>query len=93
MDSPWSGLMGGEDIYSGMEQGQNNLMGMADQYNALATQDQYPSFPNQAGLGSQNAFMPTQSAAPQQKAQLDTAPMNAPGGPNPWMLSGEALAR
>lgn len=86
--NPWSGLaeqdqMQADKAMSGPSQNMQTMQTMQAQYSKQA----YPSFPNEAGVGSQNAFQMQSSHPPQPMISQGTSNVN------PWSFQGEALSR
>lgn len=93
-----------DDVTGQMQAGTQNLQNMgAAAQNYSNASSPYPTLPNSAGLGSQNAFQPPQSSnvgAPSLQANPQTggSPLYTPPdagsrGFNPWSLQGEAMSR
>lgn len=99
-ENPWAGIASADSATAatGVPEGMQNLQGMQDasaQYSQMSAP--YPSFPNSAGLGSQNAFSaapPTPAFAPSPGVHggSEFSPPVSQGF-NPWSLSGESNAR
>jgi hypothetical protein len=99
--NPWSGAAATDaaqipgQVQSGM-QGLAGMQGQMQQYGQMS--GAYPTYPNQGGFGSQDAFGSSQggsqaiAAGPAQES-APAAPMAADRGFNPWSLTGEANAR
>lgn len=100
--NPWAGQVQGDSAYASQQTAQSQqALGAAQQTmtnysNATAP---YPTYPNSAGVGSQNAFG---SAPPQAASPAPATPTisgdgmlgtTTSSGFNPWSLKGEALAR
>lgn len=103
--NPWAGVGEQDQAYATAQQGQSqqNMNNMQQTYNNYAGQTApYPTFPNSAGLGSQNAYaqpqpeispMITPSLGGSQNTDSNLNTNTSLRGANPWSLSGEANAR
>lgn len=74
-----------------LAKGRANLSGLQSQMSGMQNMDQYPSFPNSGGLGSQQAYANQPPVQSQQQYQASPTPMTT--GANPWSFQGEAMAR
>lgn len=78
-----------EDFSHQIDQGQKNMQGMQGKMDQFAqASSPYPSFPNSAGLGSQNAY--SQGG---QSGSVIAPPTSGTTTVNPWSFQGEALSR
>ncbi len=88
-ESPW--LSGINAAQSQMQTDQGAVPGQIQAAQSTLTglqgqqASEYPSFPNQAGIGSQTGY---QEAQPPQQA-----PQTGPSATNPWAFTGPALSR
>lgn len=83
--NPWTDIAQADSgiAQAGVTQGQQDLAGLQSQMQSYSQQSSpYPSYPNAGGLGSQQAFGPSQPA-----------PAVAGSSTNPWSFQGEANAR
>lgn len=103
--NPWQGMIPGDSqaATAGLQQGQQNLQSMGQGMTSYANTSggAYPTFPNSAGLGSQDGGNSSVQAA-QAPAAAPSAPApdfstalsdaSSRGG-NPWSFKGEAMSR
>lgn len=101
--NPWASTPGEtEAIQTQVNQGTQNVQNMATAGANYAQQSApYPSYPNSAGLGSQNAFGApavqvdaTNAASSSAVSAASATPTDSGSrGFNPWSLRGEAMSR